>query len=182
MPLRHGKSRSVIGDNIQSLRREGYGEKQSVAIALKEARKSGYPARQGAFTKNSGHPIEGVLLGSVAGVTVGALGAGGYVARAFSALTPAQQQAYLLWEATHPGENPSAVPQAQAAAQPVFDQASASGYGGFGFGQAQGQGGAAPTADTVAAYQSMSSAWSTATWLMVMPVITLGIFGYFLGR
>jgi hypothetical protein len=175
MPLQRGKSRATIGDNIKTLRREGYGEKRSVAIALKEARKSGY-------TKNGGHPIEGTLLGSVAGVTIGALGAGGFVARAFSQLTPAQQQAYLLWEATNPGVDPNTVPQAQASQNYSAAQASASGYGYFsGFGQAQAAQ-TSPTPDTLAAYQSMSSAWSTAKWMMVMPVITLGIFGYFLGR
>jgi hypothetical protein len=41
MPLHKGKSKKVISENISELRHSGRGEKQSVAIALSEARKSG---------------------------------------------------------------------------------------------------------------------------------------------
>lgn len=52
MPLRQGKSRAVVGHNIRKLRSEGYGQKQSVAIALKQARE---PARSAYRSNESGH-------------------------------------------------------------------------------------------------------------------------------
>ncbi len=41
MPLTKGKSKETISKNISELRQSGYKEKQAVAIALSEARKSG---------------------------------------------------------------------------------------------------------------------------------------------
>jgi len=41
MPLEKGKSKKVISENISELRRSGRPEKQSIAISLSEARKSG---------------------------------------------------------------------------------------------------------------------------------------------
>jgi hypothetical protein len=41
MPLSKGKSKEVVSKNIKELRHSGYPEKQSVAIALDKARKSG---------------------------------------------------------------------------------------------------------------------------------------------
>lgn len=41
MPIKHGKSKETISKNISELRHSGRPEKQSVAIALNEARKSG---------------------------------------------------------------------------------------------------------------------------------------------
>lgn len=41
MPLKKDKSKKTISSNISELRHSGYPEKQSVAIALSEARKSG---------------------------------------------------------------------------------------------------------------------------------------------
>ena len=40
MPLRKGKSKQTISENIGTLRREGYKRDQAVAIAYKEAGKS----------------------------------------------------------------------------------------------------------------------------------------------
>lgn len=41
MPLSKGKSKKTISKNVSELRHSGYPEKQSVAIALSEARKAG---------------------------------------------------------------------------------------------------------------------------------------------
>lgn len=40
MPLKKGKSKKVISANIRELRHAGYPQKQSVAIALSQSRKS----------------------------------------------------------------------------------------------------------------------------------------------
>ena len=37
MPLKKGKSKKVISDNISELRRSGRPQKQSIAIAMREA-------------------------------------------------------------------------------------------------------------------------------------------------
>jgi hypothetical protein len=39
MPLAPGKSRAVISNNIRELMQSGYGQKQSIAIALHNSRK-----------------------------------------------------------------------------------------------------------------------------------------------
>jgi len=38
MPLKKGKSKKVVSQNIRELRHSGYPEKQAVAIALSKAR------------------------------------------------------------------------------------------------------------------------------------------------
>ena len=40
MPLMKGSSNSVVGENIRMLRREGYSQRQAIAIALNRAGKS----------------------------------------------------------------------------------------------------------------------------------------------
>ena len=40
MPLKKGKSKKVISENIAELRHAGYPQKQAVAIAMDKARKS----------------------------------------------------------------------------------------------------------------------------------------------
>ncbi len=37
MPLKKGRSNTVVSDNIQKLREEGYSEDQAVAIAMRQA-------------------------------------------------------------------------------------------------------------------------------------------------
>jgi len=41
MPLKKGKARRTISENIRKLRREGYGQKQSVAIAINNSKRKG---------------------------------------------------------------------------------------------------------------------------------------------
>ena len=41
MPLKKGKSKETISSNISELRHSGRQEKQSIAIALSEAKRSG---------------------------------------------------------------------------------------------------------------------------------------------
>jgi hypothetical protein len=41
MPLKHGKSKKVIGENIKEMEASGHPKKQSIAAALNEARRSG---------------------------------------------------------------------------------------------------------------------------------------------
>jgi len=40
MPLKRGKSKKVVSKNIRELRHSGYPQKQAVAIALSQKRKS----------------------------------------------------------------------------------------------------------------------------------------------
>lgn len=41
MPLHHGKSKKVIGENIAEMERSGHKPSQAIAAALNQARKSG---------------------------------------------------------------------------------------------------------------------------------------------
>jgi hypothetical protein len=41
MPLKKGKSKSIIGENIKEMIRSGHPQKQAVAASLGKARKSG---------------------------------------------------------------------------------------------------------------------------------------------
>jgi hypothetical protein len=85
MPLRAGSSQTVISANIRKLRHEGYGQRQSVAIALNNARKYGYPARNpgenvlllGSLLVAASLGIAAFLVAQKAGAAVGtALGTG----------------------------------------------------------------------------------------------------------
>lgn len=40
MPLHKGASKKAVSSNIRTLRREGYGQKQAVAVAMSKAGKS----------------------------------------------------------------------------------------------------------------------------------------------
>lgn len=41
MPLKHGKSKKIIGENIKEMERSGHKPSQAIAASLNEARKSG---------------------------------------------------------------------------------------------------------------------------------------------
>jgi len=45
MPLKRGKSKKVISENIRTLRHEGYPQDQAVAIAMEKARESDGPPK-----------------------------------------------------------------------------------------------------------------------------------------
>lgn len=47
MPLHKGSSKSVISKNVREMRESGHDEKQSVAAALANARKSGPRGKRG---------------------------------------------------------------------------------------------------------------------------------------
>lgn len=40
MPLKKGQSKKVVGQNVRELKHSGYPQKQAVAIAMSNARKS----------------------------------------------------------------------------------------------------------------------------------------------
>jgi len=46
MPLKKGKSRKVVSKNIREMVRSGHPQKQAVAAALNQARKSGAKKRK----------------------------------------------------------------------------------------------------------------------------------------
>lgn len=77
MPLKRGGSRKTVSSNIRKLRREGYPQKQAVAISLAHARKTGRgrvpPPKRRRARENPGGLLWWVLGG------VGLLGAGGLV-------------------------------------------------------------------------------------------------------
>jgi hypothetical protein len=69
MSLKRGSSRKVISSNIRKLRREGYGQKQSVAISLSNARRTGRRrARQNPLSRMSGGKLAFAGIGLAAGL------------------------------------------------------------------------------------------------------------------
>lgn len=52
MPLKKGKSRKIIGENIKEMESSGHKRKQAIAAALNEARKSGAHIKK---PKRKGH-------------------------------------------------------------------------------------------------------------------------------
>jgi hypothetical protein len=46
MPLKTGKSKKVISENISELQRSGYPKNQSIAIAYSEAKKNKKPRKK----------------------------------------------------------------------------------------------------------------------------------------
>jgi hypothetical protein len=132
MPLKSGQGRAVVSHNIRQLKREGYGQDQSVAIALKKAGLSKYQ-RNASFTPNEGHAILGVLLGAVAGVVVGGVVFTLYEVHALQALPPDQQEAAKQWVKDHPRDpmpDPATIPDPtqRAAIQSIEDSAHTGGY------------------------------------------------------
>ena len=53
MPLRKGKSKAVISENVSEMVHSGYPQRQAVAAALSTARKSG--KKKKSFAKMAGH-------------------------------------------------------------------------------------------------------------------------------
>ena len=46
MPLTPGRSKKAVSNNIKKLREEGYSQKQAVAIALSNSKKSKQPSKK----------------------------------------------------------------------------------------------------------------------------------------
>jgi len=90
MPLRAGKSKAVVSHNIRTLRREGYPQKQAVAIALKKAGLSYYREENpagGGFWKSPLVWIGGGALVAIVGYHI-------WKAPAAAAATPSAAPAY----------------------------------------------------------------------------------------
>lgn len=51
MPLKKGKSKKVVSENISEMMHSGYPQKQAVAAALNQARKSGAKIKRKAKKK-----------------------------------------------------------------------------------------------------------------------------------
>ena len=90
-PLKRGSSRAVISYNIRKLKREGYPQKQAVAAALNNARRTGHyppPPVYARHRKNPlGNPMGGIEYWGLLGLIV--LGATAYAA--YKVMTPKQQ-------------------------------------------------------------------------------------------
>lgn len=59
MPLKKGKSRKVVSSNIKTEMEHGKPQKQAIAIALSEARRSGAKIPKKKKTKNKGEAYKG---------------------------------------------------------------------------------------------------------------------------
>jgi len=69
-PLNPGASRAVISSNIRKLRHEGYPQRQSIAIALNNARKYGYPPKENPMIWTAVYtPVNGASAGRSVEIT-----------------------------------------------------------------------------------------------------------------
>lgn len=94
MPLRAGKSRSVVSKNIRTLRHEGYPQKQAVAIAMRKAGISRKRNPAGGWMKNPVVWIGGGALVALVGYHIWAAAKAPQAASGGAAPSPSGAPAY----------------------------------------------------------------------------------------